>query len=100
MVEIRIIKKEGQVSILAKISYFLVGVLLTTTIFSITTQALGSYGIFAGLATCILLTYLGLRKNNNKKRLRIVTWGMVATTVFSLTLYGFFLFSVSKVDIG
>jgi len=79
---------------------FLIGVLMTTVIFSVGTQALGTYGLFASLIVCIILSYLGLRKTTGKKILRTVTWGIIATTIFSILAYIFFLFSVAQVAIG
>jgi hypothetical protein len=94
--EIRIKKTPGQPTILAKISLILGGVLISTSVLALAIKFFEQYGIWLGLLFNLLLIYLGFNYTKSRTRSRIVTWGILGMTIFSIVVAGLFYFTLSK----
>ncbi|MBT3704466.1 hypothetical protein HOG17_01650 [Candidatus Peregrinibacteria bacterium] len=94
--EIRITKRPGELNILSKITYILGGILLASSTLSITLHFLGSIGLGLGFAILIFACYLGFKKTKPHVRLRLITWGILGTSIFSLIAAVAFYFALSN----
>ncbi|MBT3864527.1 hypothetical protein HOE67_03450 [Candidatus Peregrinibacteria bacterium] len=97
MVEIKIIKREGQTSILTRITYILFGVLTATTILALGTRLLGAWGLLLSILLSIGLAYFGLKNTRPRSKLRIVIWSLIGTIITGILIYIGFLVALSNV---
>ncbi|MDA1060644.1 MAG: hypothetical protein O3B47_02530 [bacterium] len=86
--EVKIIKKEiRKDNILTKLTLILLGIFILSAIFALATQIFPDFGIWIALSLSIFLIFSGFYYIDKGTRLRIVTWGMLATLVAGAGLF-------------
>jgi len=91
MTEILIQKSTEKINILTKISYILLGILLNSTVVTISIKLLSTYGVWIGLVLAGVLSYLSIKKTTKRTATRLVAYGFVGLTIFyAITLILFF----------
>jgi len=87
--EIRIRLKERRIGILEHITLILIGILIATIIFAITTKYLGEWGVYLGLLANAGIVFCGYYYLEKGSRLRVITWSILGTLIFSIIVYFF-----------
>jgi 4-amino-4-deoxy-L-arabinose transferase-like glycosyltransferase len=86
--QINITTKEGPFAkILKKFTLIFFGIFLTSSIFAISTKVLGEYGLWVGALICAGLIFCGFYYIEKGTRLRLITWTMLITIIFSIILF-------------
>ena len=96
MVEIKITKTEN-ISILSKISYILVGILIATSLCAVGMRIGSTPGLYVSTILSIILTFLGFKYTKKKSRSRLLTWGMLGTLILFIGIYIIFMATISSV---
>jgi uncharacterized protein YacL len=96
MVEIKITKTEN-ISILSKISYILVGILIATSLCAVGMRIGSTTGLYVSTILSIILTFLGFKYTKKKSRSRLLTWGMLGTLILFIGIYIIFMATISSV---
>jgi len=82
-------KKNG---FLDKVIWILLGIFMTSLVFTLLIEQFGKIGIYLGLLISALLVFVGFYQIKKGTRLRLITWSILVTIIscsilFSVLLY-------------
>lgn len=97
--EIRIQKNPAKLSILSRTTFILVGVMLTSLVFSVGIKHLNIYGIYLGLLLSIPGIYFGFKKTTSNSKTRMLVWGLSIMTAMLVISYIVFIVKISTIEI-